>query len=126
MDLLTKYLNLGPLDEHPLPWYPPFCSTAAKDLHVPTVDHLQGVITAGKKSATAVAELSLRPTLMELAGNPVGQSDADVGQRINTLISHVWSTFFERLTTGKPSKFLNLMSHAVKNQNSLNQYHYFV
>uniref|UniRef100_A0A914XPD7 Tetratricopeptide repeat protein 17 n=1 Tax=Plectus sambesii TaxID=2011161 RepID=A0A914XPD7_9BILA len=88
VDLLTKYLNLDASAEHPLPWYPPFCSTAAKDLHVPAVDHLQGVIIAGKKTATSVAEEGLRSILMELAGNPAGQSDADVGQRINTLLNY--------------------------------------
>jgi hypothetical protein len=92
MDLLTKYLNLDINDEHPLPWYPPFCSTYAKNIRVPIIDDLAGIIFASTKGRNPIyAESQLRPVLLNLVSPNLRSavSEADIGQRINTLLKYV-------------------------------------
>ncbi|VDP48900.1 unnamed protein product [Soboliphyme baturini] len=87
--LLTTYLNLKIGEEHPLPWYPPFCTpfvNSMPNLHLLCCDHLLGVQRAkGRSRRDLMPEAQLRNDFLKLI-NVSSSSEAEIGQRIFTML----------------------------------------
>lgn len=85
-DLLTKYLGLSSLQEHPLPWNPPHCGAFIQDQPRTLLFQLPGVqFAASQGPSTKLSEDKLQETFVNLA---LGQANyADIAQRINTLMN---------------------------------------